>query len=174
MLGWTVLSQLKHDPETRHIPVQIITLDEDRQHGLARGAFSFITKPTNAAGLEAAITRLANYAKPRRKRLLIVEDNPAEQVSIKALLGDNDLDIVVADTGAAALAALTEEPCDCVVLDLRLPDMSGFEVLSHMSQHADAVGRAGRGLHRPRALGRRRRAAPHARPQRRGQGRRVA
>ena len=72
MLGWTVLSQLKHDPETRHIPVQIITLDEDRQHGLARGAFSFITKPTNAAGLEAAITRLANYAKPRRKRLLIV------------------------------------------------------------------------------------------------------
>ena len=107
MLGWTVLSQLKQDPETRHIPVQIVTLDEDRQHGLARGAFSFITKPTTTEGLEAAITRLKAYATPRRKRLLIVEDNPAEQMSIKELLGHDDLDIVVADTGAAALAALT-------------------------------------------------------------------
>ena len=55
MLGWTVLSQLKQDPATRHIPVQIVTLDEDRQHGLARGAFSFITKPTTTEGLEAAL-----------------------------------------------------------------------------------------------------------------------
>ena len=55
MLGWTVLSQLKQDPATRHIPVQIVTLDEDRQHGLARGAFSFVTKPTTTEGLEAAL-----------------------------------------------------------------------------------------------------------------------
>ena len=51
MLGWTVLSQLKQNPATRHIPVQIVTLDEDRQHGLARGAFSFMTKPTTTEGL---------------------------------------------------------------------------------------------------------------------------
>src|SRR6476660_2618079 len=62
MLGWTVLSQLKHDPETRHIPVQIVTLDEDRQHGLARGAFSFITKPTTTEGLDAAIEKIKAYA----------------------------------------------------------------------------------------------------------------
>ena len=55
MLGWTVLSQLKQNPLTRHIPVQIITLDEDRQHGLARGAFSFVTKPTSTEGVEAAL-----------------------------------------------------------------------------------------------------------------------
>ena len=134
MLGWTVLSQLKHDPETRHIPVQIVTLDEDRQHGLARGAFSFITKPTTTEGLEAAIGRIKAYATPRRKRLLIVEDNAAEQVSIKELLGHSDLEIVVADTGEAALAAMADEPCDCVVLDLRLPDMSGFEVLERISR----------------------------------------
>ena len=54
MLGWTVLSQLKQDPATRHIPVQIVTLDEDRQHGLARGAFSFLHKPTTTEGLEDA------------------------------------------------------------------------------------------------------------------------
>ena len=57
MLGWTVLSQLKQDPTTRHIPVQIVTLDEDRQHGLARGAFSFITKPTTTEGLQDALAR---------------------------------------------------------------------------------------------------------------------
>jgi HAMP domain-containing protein/CheY-like chemotaxis protein/signal transduction histidine kinase len=134
MLGWSVLNQLKQDPETRHIPVQIVTLDEDRQHGLARGAFSFISKPTTMKGLEAAIARIKAYATPRRKRLLIVEDNPAEQMSIEALLGHDDLDIVKADSGAAALAALAEQPCDCVVLDLRLPDMSGFDVLERISR----------------------------------------
>jgi CheY-like chemotaxis protein len=136
MLGWTVLSHLKQDPETRHIPVQILTLDEDRQHGLARGAFSFLSKPTTKQGLDAAIDRIRTYA-PRRKRLLVVEDNAAEQLSIRELLGHDDLDIVTADTGAAALAALADQPCDCVVLDLRLPDMSGFEVLERISQSKD-------------------------------------
>src|SRR6516162_11960427 len=77
MLGWTVLNHLKQDPATRHIPVQMLTLDEDRHHGLARGAFSFLTKPTTPAGLEIALTRIREYASPRRKRLLIVEDNAA-------------------------------------------------------------------------------------------------
>ena len=129
MLGWTVLSQLKHNPLTRHIPVQIITLDEDRQHALARGAFSFVNKPTTTEGVSAALSQIKEYAKPRRKRLLIVEDNEAEQLSIRELLDHDDIEIVATDTGAGALVALRENPWDCVVLDLRLPDMSGFEVL---------------------------------------------
>src|SRR5258708_30419333 len=60
-LGWTVLSQLKQDPTTRHIPVQIVTLDEDRHHGLARGAFSFVHKPTATGWLENAFCRLKGY-----------------------------------------------------------------------------------------------------------------
>src|SRR6202012_6280497 len=64
MLGWTVLSQLKQNPLTRHIPVQIITLDEDKHHGLARGAFSFVTKPTTTEGVDAALTRIKEYAAP--------------------------------------------------------------------------------------------------------------
>ncbi|HET7885447.1 MAG TPA: response regulator, partial [Bradyrhizobium sp.] len=134
MLGWTVLSQLKHNPLTRHIPVQIITLDEDRQHALARGAFSFVNKPTTTEGVAAALTQIKEYAKPRRKRLLIVEDNVAEQMSIKELLDHDDIEIVTADTGASALTTLRNHPCDCVVLDLRLPDMSGFEVLDSIRQ----------------------------------------
>jgi HAMP domain-containing protein/CheY-like chemotaxis protein/signal transduction histidine kinase len=137
MLGWNVLSQLKQNPLTRHIPVQIITLDEDRQHGLARGAFSFVTKPTSSEGIAEALTRIKEFAQPRRRRLLVVEDNKAEQMSIGELLGHDDIEIVNAGTGADALTTLRDQPCDCVVLDLRLPDMSGFEVLEKM--RADAA-----------------------------------
>jgi HAMP domain-containing protein/CheY-like chemotaxis protein/signal transduction histidine kinase len=132
MLGWTVLSQLKQNPLTRHIPVQIITLDEDRQHALARGAFAFSTKPTTREGVEAALSRIMEYSKPRKKRLLVVEDNEAEQIGIRELLGYDDIEIVTARTGSEALTTLRDEPCDCVVLDLRLPDMSGFDVLGEL------------------------------------------
>ncbi len=136
MLGWNVLSQLKQNPLTRHIPVQIITLDEDRQHGLARGAFSFIVKPTTPQGLSDALGKIKEFAQPRRKRLLVVEDNRAEQMSIGELLGHDDIEILNVATGSEALSTLHETPCDCVVLDLRLPDMSGFDVLEAMREDA--------------------------------------
>ena len=129
MLGWTVLNQLKQNPLTRHIPVQVITLDEDRQHALARGAYSFVTKPTTTEGVNDALSRIKEYAQTRRRRLLVVEDDPSEQLSIRELLGHDDIDIISTDSGTDALRLLREQPCDCVVLDLRLPDMSGFEVL---------------------------------------------
>ncbi len=129
MLGWTVLNHLKQDPATRHIPVQMLTLDEDRRHGLARGAFAFVTKPTTPEGLEKALARIKEYSAPRRKRLLVVEDNPVEQLSIKELLGYEDIDVTVVATGAGAVQIVSEQVFDCVVLDLRLPDISGFEVL---------------------------------------------
>ena len=134
MLGWAVLSQLKQDPRTRHIPVQIVTLDEDRQHGLAGGAFAFVNKPTTMDKLKASIARLSEYARDSRKRLLIVEDNPAELLSITELLGYRDIEVVTADNGREALAMLRKQPTDCVVLDLKLPDMSGFELLEHIRQ----------------------------------------
>jgi HAMP domain-containing protein/CheY-like chemotaxis protein/signal transduction histidine kinase len=132
MLGWTILNHLKQDARTRHIPVQMLTLDEDRHHGLARGAFSFVTKPTSTEDLDVALTRIWDYSKPRRKRLLVVEDNPAEQMSIRELLDHKDIDIDTVATGKAALDALGSGEYDCAVLDLRLPDMSGFEVLEKM------------------------------------------
>jgi CheY-like chemotaxis protein/putative methionine-R-sulfoxide reductase with GAF domain len=132
MLGWTVLSQLKQNPDTRHIPVQIVTLDEDRQHGLARGAFSFLSKPTTTEGLEEALNKIKTFAAPRRKRLLVVEDNPAEQLSVAELLAHDDIDIETVGSGAEALERLAAQPADCVVLDLRLPDMTGFEVLERL------------------------------------------
>jgi CheY-like chemotaxis protein len=135
ILGWSVLSQLKQNPLTRHIPVQIVSFDEDRQHGLASGAFSFVTKPTTRQQLENELQRIKAYAEPRKKRLLIVEDDKSEQLSITELLAHEDIEITVADTGARALTMLQDRPVDCVVLDLRLPDMTGFQLLEQLKRH---------------------------------------
>ena len=132
MLGWTVLNQLKLDPVTRHIPVQIVTLEEERQHGLAHGAFSYLVKEPTTDGLETAFERLKEFTSPRTKRLLIVEDNDIERLSIVELLGYEDIELVTAASGGEALEALQERPFDCVVLDLRLPDMTGFELLERL------------------------------------------
>jgi CheY-like chemotaxis protein len=109
-------------------------MDEDRQHGLSRGAFSFVTKPTTPEGLESAFGKIKDYTVPRLKRLLVVEDNPAEQLSIRELLGHHDIDVSVAATGMEALTAVSESTYDCMVLDLRLPDMTGFEVLERLRE----------------------------------------
>ncbi len=137
MLGWTVLNHLKQDLKTRHIPVQMLTLDEDRHHGLSRGAFAFVTKPTSAGELEAALTRIQNYSMRRRKRLLVVEDNPAEQSAIHELLWHDDIDVKLVGSGGEALLLLEDEAFDCIVLDLRLPDMTGFQVLEELSRKTD-------------------------------------
>jgi HAMP domain-containing protein/CheY-like chemotaxis protein/signal transduction histidine kinase len=135
MLGWTVLNQLKLDPTTRHIPVQILTLEEERQHGLAHGAFSYLIKAPTTDGLAAAFDRLKDFTAPRTKRLLIIEDNDIERQSIVELLGYNDIEVQTAATGMEALGKLLDQSFDCVVLDLRLPDMNGFELLEKM--HAE-------------------------------------
>jgi CheY-like chemotaxis protein/signal transduction histidine kinase len=132
MLGWTVLNQLKLDPALRHIPVQIVTLEEERQHGLSHGAFNYLMKEPTTAGLEAAFDRLKEFTQPRTKRLLVVEDNAIERDAVVELLGYDDIDIATAGSGEAALTAMKKQAFDCVVLDLRLPDMSGFELLEEM------------------------------------------
>jgi CheY-like chemotaxis protein len=132
MLGWTVLSQLKHDPATRHIPVQVLTVEEERQYGLERGAFSFMTKPSTAEGLESVFRRISEFIEPRTRELLVVEDDAAEQMSIAALVGGDDINITTADSGERALELLRSRRFDCVILDLKLPDISGFDLLSEI------------------------------------------
>ena len=129
MLGWNVLSQFKRTLETRHIPVQVLTMDEDRQQGLSRGAFSYLSKPTTTEGLSAALARINDYVQPRRKKLLIAEDDEGERLSIATLLDHPDVEITAVASGEEALERLRTERHDCMVLDLRLPDMSGFDVL---------------------------------------------
>jgi CheY-like chemotaxis protein len=132
ILGWTVLSHLKQDPITRHIPVQIISVEEERLHGLGHGAFSYLIKPLNPGELEKAFDRLLDYARSRGKRLLIVEDDDMERQSIAELLEHKDVEIVTAANGAEAWKALHTGKFDCMVLDLKLPDIPGFELLDRI------------------------------------------
>jgi CheY-like chemotaxis protein len=129
-----VLNQLKRNPDTRHIPVQILTVEDERQYGLERGAFSFLTKSATTEGLEAALERLKSFTTARVRRLLVVEDEPSEQLSVAELLGHSDVEITTVGTGSAALEAMRAGAFDCVVLDLRLPDMSGFELLARVEE----------------------------------------
>ena len=174
MLGWTVLSQLKQDPATRHIPVQICTVEEERQHGLERGAFAYLNKPLTTDSIEAAFDRIKRFAEPRTRQLLVVEDDAAERMSIEELIRHDDVQITSVGTGAEALAAMHERDFDCVVLDLRLPDISGFELLARDPEGAEAARRADRRVHRPRARRRRRDAAAQDGEEHRAEGRAVA
>ena len=135
MLGWTVLNELKLDPTLRHIPVQILTMEEERRYGLAHGAFSYVIKEPTTEGVELALGKLKDFTAPHTKRLLIVEDNDEERQYILERLGYKDIQVVAVGSGREAMEALTSGKFDCVVLDLRLPDMSGFELLETL--HAD-------------------------------------
>src|SRR5262249_43573724 len=133
MLGWTVLHNLKLDPRTRHIPVQVVTQEEDRRHGLAHGAFSYVIKSPTTTNLETAFDRLKDFTARPSKRLLIVEDNDIERDSIVALLSHDDIEVSAVATGAEALEKIRAKEVDCAVLDLRLPDISGQELLEQIS-----------------------------------------
>ena len=134
MLGWTVLNHLKQDPATRHIPVQVVSVEEERLQGLGRGAFSYLIKPATSNELKNALERVIRYAQERQRRLLIVEDNEIERKSIIELLSHNGVEIVAAASGGETWDALDAQKFDCVVLDLRLPDVSGFELLERIRQ----------------------------------------
>ena len=136
MLGWTVLNNLKLDPATRHIPVQIISLEEERQHGLSHGAFSYMVKPATTDDLGVAFDRIKTFSGKHTKQLLVVEDNDIERESIVHLLGHDDIEVTTVSTGSEAMQALLDKPFDCAVLDLRLPDMSGFELLDKIQGEA--------------------------------------
>jgi CheY-like chemotaxis protein len=134
MLGWSVLSHLKRDRNTRHIPVQIVTLAEERQHGLERGAFGYLNKPLTTESIQISFDKLKAFTRPRRRSLLIVEDDARERESQVALLADDDIEVASVATGTEALELLRARQFDCVVLDLRLPDISGVELLSQIQQ----------------------------------------
>jgi CheY-like chemotaxis protein len=134
MLGWTVLNNLKLDWSTRHIPVQMLSIEEERQHGLSHGAFSYLVKPATTGELEGALDKLRAYLTPHTKRLLVVEDNEIERESIVTLLQHDDIEIEGAATGSEAFEKLQGRRFDCCVVDLRLPDMTGFELLEKLQR----------------------------------------
>jgi CheY-like chemotaxis protein/nitrogen-specific signal transduction histidine kinase len=137
MLGWTVLNHLKQDPMTRHVPVQIISVEEERLQGLGHGAFSYLIKPATTDELKKSFDRVMRYAESRRRRLLVVEDDDIERQSIVELLSHENVEITSAGTGSEAMEVLRNAQCDCLILDLRLPDISGFELMEKIRENPD-------------------------------------
>jgi len=114
----------------------MLSIEEERQHGLSHGAFSYLVKPATTEDLERAFDRIKTYVTPHTKRLLIVEDNDIERQSIVELLAHDDVEISAVGTGSEALAVISNERFECCVVDLRLPDMTGFELLERIQEDA--------------------------------------
>jgi CheY-like chemotaxis protein len=132
MDGWSVLDRLKHTKATRHIPVHIISVAEERQRGLKMGAMAFENKPVTPEALRDALGKIEHFVQRGVRNLLVVEDDKIAQESILELIGNGDVDTVAVGTAEEAMGELRKKPYDCVVLDLGLPDMSGFELMERI------------------------------------------
>ncbi|MGF1981436.1 MAG: HAMP domain-containing protein [Nostoc sp. CmiSLP01] len=132
MDGWTVLDRLKHDPNTRHIPVHIMTIEEGRQRGLQLGAIAYLQKPLTSQTISEALAKIKGFVERQVKNLLVVEDDDTQRHSIVELIGNSDVATTAVATGAAALEAIRTQHFDCLVLDLGLPDMTGFELIEQI------------------------------------------
>ena len=149
--GWSVMHSLKSNPNTRHIPVHFITGVEEEHKALSMGAIGYATKPLSSEQLCDAFQTIGNAINQTVKHLLIVEDNPAEAMSMEALLEAQDVEITLAESGEAAIKHLEENRFDCMVLDLGLSGMSGFELLERI-QAMEAVRRIPVIIHSGREL----------------------
>jgi len=132
--GFTVLDRLKRDPSTRHIPVHVMSSLRERERALRQGAISYLNKPVEREALQEEFTRIQKFLMGGKRSLLVVEDDMAQRESIVSLIGDADLRIVTAVDGKSALEALDASHFDCMVLDLTLPDISGFELLDQIGK----------------------------------------
>ncbi|HEX2780985.1 MAG TPA: response regulator, partial [Gemmatimonadaceae bacterium] len=129
MNGWEVLDRLKHHPDTRHIPVHIVSGDQNRQQGLRAGAFAYLEKPVSKETLDDAFSRLLKFIDERVKRLLVVEDDANQRQAIVELIAAEDVEITAVASAREAIETLRGQKFDCMVIDLGLADMSGFELL---------------------------------------------
>jgi signal transduction histidine kinase/CheY-like chemotaxis protein/HAMP domain-containing protein len=130
--GWTILDRLKHDPRTRHIPVHIISVEEQRRRARRQGAYTLLQKPVSNGELEKTFDDITEFLSRDARELLLVEDDDVQRMSLVELIGNGDVRTTAVGTGKEALRWLNERRFDCMVLDLKLPDMTGFELIEQL------------------------------------------
>ena len=133
--GWHLLDRLKHDPHTRHIPVHVITVDDERGRALRQGALGALTKPATRQDLAKAFAALMRFRDQQKRHLLVIEDDEVTRQAIIDTVGNGDVVTTAVGDGEAALAALARQAFDCIVLDLGLPGMSGQHLLDAVHDH---------------------------------------
>jgi CheY-like chemotaxis protein/signal transduction histidine kinase len=131
--GFTVLDRLKHNPLTRHVPVQVISASDNSRAARAMGAVGILIKPVDREALHSTLLALREKFASEQRTVLVVEDNQLQRESIVQLLASDTTRVVTADNAAAALEQLRATTFDCMVMDLTLPDASGYELLERMA-----------------------------------------
>jgi CheY-like chemotaxis protein/signal transduction histidine kinase len=137
--GLSVLDRLKRDEQTRHIPIHVVSATDHAETAFSLGAVGFLAKPVKRADVVDVLLKLEARLSQRVHRILIVEDDAVQREAVAKLLTSHDVETVTAGTAAECLQRLGEETFDCMVLDLSLPDASGYsllETLSHESAYA--------------------------------------
>lgn len=129
MGGAEVLRQLKSDPALRHTPVQIISGYDFKKEGMELGAFDYVKKPISKEGFQNAFDKIEDFISRKLKKLLIVEDNELQNKAIRELIGNGDVKCFSSYSGKEAYEMMKKENFDCTIVDLGLPDMSGFDLL---------------------------------------------
>lgn len=131
--GLTVLQRLKEQASTRHIPVHIISVEDRVEAAMHMGAVGYAVKPTSREELKEVFGRLEDKLTQKLKRILLVEDDDLQRESIARLIGDDDIEITAVAMAQDALELLRENIYDCMIIDLKLPDMLGNELLKRMT-----------------------------------------
>ena len=139
MSGWDVLDNLKNHPDTRHIPVHIMSAADEDLDAYKRGAMGFLSKPISQEDFDQAFVEIEQLLVNKIKTLLLVEDDANLRASVRKLLEGNDVAITETDRGQTALDFLKSQHFDCMILDLSLPDMSGFDLLNHLNNSDEAL-----------------------------------
>ncbi|WP_414473717.1 HAMP domain-containing protein [Microvirga sp. M2] len=132
MDGWALLDLLKHDPRTRHVPIHVISVDDQKKRGLKAGAFGFLEKPVDRESLMTALNRTKDFIDRPVKKLILVEDDDNQRMSISELMRGEEVDITAVATAEEALETIQARRFDCAVVDLGLPDLPGAELIERI------------------------------------------
>ncbi|MCH8347281.1 MAG: response regulator, partial [Proteobacteria bacterium] len=139
MSGWTVLDRIKHDPKISHIPVHILSVEDARQRSLKSGALSFLKKPADQTRLAKIFKDITDFKTRGPRQLLIVEDNARQRKALVDLIGNGDVNVTAVDSGKKALAYLKKKHFDCLVLDLMMPDIDGFQLIGKIKRQKNLI-----------------------------------
>ncbi|MEE1613538.1 hybrid sensor histidine kinase/response regulator, partial [Microvirga sp. CF3016] len=132
MDGWALLDLLKHDPRTRHVPIHVISVDDQKKRGLKAGAFGFLEKPVDREALMGALNRTKEFIDRPVKKLLLVEDDDNQRMSLSELMKSEQVDVIAVGTAESALEVIQARQFDCAVVDLGLPDLPGTELIERI------------------------------------------
>ncbi|MES2743231.1 MAG: response regulator [Pseudomonadota bacterium] len=131
--GLVVLQKLKENPLTRHIPVHVVSAADHHQAALQLGAIGYAVKPRSREQLKEVFLKLESKMTQQLKRILLVEDDARQRDSVMQLIGDDDVEVTAVALGAEALELLRTQIFDCMIIDLKLPDIEGNELLKRMA-----------------------------------------